>query len=81
MCAYVYMSYICESTWGAQKKASDAPELELKAAESHSIGMLGTKLWTSGRAACAVVTEPSLQLNWHSKPGTNSLGSYLNTQI
>lgn len=48
MCACVYMSYICESTWGTQKKASDTTELELQAAISHSIGMLGTKLWTSG---------------------------------
>lgn len=36
--------------------------LELQAAVSNSTGMLGAKLWASGRAACAVTTEPSLQL-------------------
>lgn len=62
LCVFVYTNYICESTWGAQRKASDAPELELQAAVSNSTGMLGAKLWASGRAVCAATTELSLQL-------------------
>ena len=46
MCACVYMSYICESTWGTQKKASDTTELELQAAMSLQMWMLE---WNSDR--------------------------------
>lgn len=37
----VCTSYIRERAWGAQQKASAAPELQLRAAVSHSMGMLG----------------------------------------
>lgn len=56
MCKWV----LCPQRSG-EKRALDPLELELQAIMSHLMQMLGAKLWSSGKAARLLITEPSFQ--------------------